>query len=418
MGGISTKKPIHFDDNPFDRQTRIDWWCQDKISQAKIMVVGAGALGNEVLKNLALLGARNILIVDFDTISTSNLSRTVLFRREDKGKNKAEIAAQRTKELCLAEDVRIDWIHCDIVNELGAGIYREMDLVLGCLDNVEARLSINEQCWLTGTPWMDAGTNQLNGHVATYIPHDAPCYECTVSQESYAKSRKRYSCDNIKKKFFEEGKMATIQITSAIVSAIQVQEAMKYLHGLQVKSGQKSLYNGMLNEYEYYPVSTNPHCTTHLLGYDKIYDTELSASMKLKDVLYELSNNFFGGRGVSIELRKDYIVLLSCTGCGSDIEFYRPIFRIFDTDLVCECCRSNLNRQSLSRTSNPKMEFIRTLNEALSDTILEQTLLEIGIPEMDIITVSIGDEERYFQLSGDRRIVMPNISKKQNTLNH
>ena len=67
-------KIIDNENNQFDRQQRIDWWSQEKLEKAKVMVVGAGAIGNETLKNLALLGIGNIFIVDFDTISTSNLS--------------------------------------------------------------------------------------------------------------------------------------------------------------------------------------------------------------------------------------------------------------------------------------------------------------------------------------------------------
>ena len=166
------------DTNPFDRQQRIAWWRQDKIAQARVMVVGAGAIGNETLKNLALLGFRNIFIVDFDTIATSNLSRTVLFRREDKGKIKSETAALRTRELCLTDDPRIDWFHGDVVWELGAGVFRQMDLVLGCLDNAETRFFINRQCWLAQTPWIDAGIFELSGAVSVYVPGVSACYRC------------------------------------------------------------------------------------------------------------------------------------------------------------------------------------------------------------------------------------------------
>ncbi|MDH4136846.1 MAG: ThiF family adenylyltransferase, partial [Anaerolineae bacterium] len=77
----------------------ISWWEREKVQAAKMMIVGAGALGNEVLKNLALMGVGHLFIVDFDTIEAANLSRSVLFRPEDNGKKKAEVAARRIKEL-------------------------------------------------------------------------------------------------------------------------------------------------------------------------------------------------------------------------------------------------------------------------------------------------------------------------------
>lgn len=84
----------------FERQERLSWWRQEVLQSARIMVVGAGALGNETLKNLALLGARRMLVVDQDDISPSNLSRTVLFQPADIGRRKAQVAAERTQALC------------------------------------------------------------------------------------------------------------------------------------------------------------------------------------------------------------------------------------------------------------------------------------------------------------------------------
>src|SRR5437763_2923670 len=121
------------DETFFDRQRLIPWWNQETIANAKIMVVGAGALGNETIKNLLLLGFRNLVICDFDHIETSNLSRTVLFGPEDIGKSKAVTAAERARRLCLSEDHHITAFQGDITSELGLGVFQAMDVVLGCL---------------------------------------------------------------------------------------------------------------------------------------------------------------------------------------------------------------------------------------------------------------------------------------------
>ena len=74
-----------------DRYSRLQLagWKREVLRSARVLVAGAGALGNEVIKNLALLGIGSMLIVDFDTIEVSNLSRSVLFRQEDVGHHKA-----------------------------------------------------------------------------------------------------------------------------------------------------------------------------------------------------------------------------------------------------------------------------------------------------------------------------------------
>src|SRR5687767_16029219 len=83
----------------FDRFRLIQWWDQGKLARAKVLVVGAGALGNEIIKNLALLGAGNVLIADLDRVENSNLSRSALYRARDNGKFKAETAAAAARDL-------------------------------------------------------------------------------------------------------------------------------------------------------------------------------------------------------------------------------------------------------------------------------------------------------------------------------
>src|SRR6185437_13466903 len=92
--------------DPFDRFRLISWWDQAKLSNAKVLVVGAGALGNEIIKNLALLGVGNLFVADLDLIENSNLSRSILFRESDNGAFKAEVAARRAKEIFPALNVR------------------------------------------------------------------------------------------------------------------------------------------------------------------------------------------------------------------------------------------------------------------------------------------------------------------------
>ena len=84
------------------------------------MVVGAGALGNEVIKNLVLMGIGHIFIVDFDTIELANLSRSVLFRESDSGRKKAEVAAARAKE--INPNVHVQYVHGDVTTDIGLGV--------------------------------------------------------------------------------------------------------------------------------------------------------------------------------------------------------------------------------------------------------------------------------------------------------
>src|SRR5947208_560139 len=94
------------------RHDLIDWFDQDLLKRLRVLVVGAGAVGNEVIKNLVLLGVGAIRIVDFDHIEVHNLTRSVLFSEADVGKSKAEVAAaaaQRLDPNCKVEAITGDF---------------------------------------------------------------------------------------------------------------------------------------------------------------------------------------------------------------------------------------------------------------------------------------------------------------------
>src|SRR3982751_4466047 len=176
----------------FHRFKLIGWWDQAKLSRAKVLVVGAGALGNEIVKNLALLGIGNIFIADKDRIENSNLSRSVLYREADAGEFKATIAARAAKE--IYPQMNVGCFNGDIVHDLGLGVYRWADVVIGGLDNREARLAINRACWKVNRPWIDGAIEQIQGVARVFVP-DGPCYECTMSQRDWQLLQMRGSCN-------------------------------------------------------------------------------------------------------------------------------------------------------------------------------------------------------------------------------
>ena len=79
----SGRVEIDPDEGRYHRQNLITWWDQSRLQSARVLVVGAGALGNEIVKNLVLVGVGTVIVVDMDTIENSNLSRCVFFRPEE-----------------------------------------------------------------------------------------------------------------------------------------------------------------------------------------------------------------------------------------------------------------------------------------------------------------------------------------------
>ena len=127
-----------FEEDRYSRLRLIPWWDQDRLKNATIMVVGAGAIGNELIKNLTLLGIGRILVFDMDDIENTNLTRSILYRRSDVGRYKAEVAVERAME--INPDVKAKAFVSNIIDDVGLGVFRRMDVVLGGLDNREARL--------------------------------------------------------------------------------------------------------------------------------------------------------------------------------------------------------------------------------------------------------------------------------------
>lgn len=157
------------------------------VARAKLLVVGAGGIGCELLKNLAATGFRGVALIDLDTIDVSNLNRQFLFRRRHVGAPKADTAAAQVEALVPGAAVapRVGNIKDKAFD---ADYFRGFDVVLNALDNVEARRHVNRMCLGAGVPLVDSGSTGYNGHVAVIKGGATECYDCTpkAAQKVYA----------------------------------------------------------------------------------------------------------------------------------------------------------------------------------------------------------------------------------------
>src|SRR5262249_22270382 len=146
----------------------ISWWDQERLAGARVVVIGAGALGNEILKDLALLGVGRAFVADRGRAGDPNLSRSILFRGRDCGRPKAEVAAERAAEIYPA--IRVRPFTGNVVYDLGLGIFRWADVILGGLDNREARVAINLAAARAGKVWIDGAIERLDGVARVFDP--------------------------------------------------------------------------------------------------------------------------------------------------------------------------------------------------------------------------------------------------------
>ena len=244
------------DRDRFDRMRRIEWVDVDSIRQKRCLVVGAGALGNEVVKDMVLAGFRRMTVVDMDYIVTSNLSRCLFFRDSDVRKvKKADVVAERASE--LDPDVEIT----SVVSDIRDVEDWDYDIVLGCLDNISARMHVNAHAYYHGIPYIDGATDGMNGRVMTVLP-GGPCLQCTMNRTHVEQMERRFTCTGNGTAFVP--KTASDITTTAVIAAMQVREAMK------VASGKEELcvrgvtyYNGTEGTMETLDVSIDPECMNH-----------------------------------------------------------------------------------------------------------------------------------------------------------
>jgi len=159
---MTVEKNEIFKSRMFARQQLIDGWDQDVINKGVIMIVGVGALGCEIAKDFALMGIGKLVLIDLDTIETSNLSRQMLFRPGDEGRPKAEVAAERLKE--MNPFLTVDY-HFEKLQKLPMSVYEEVDVVIMALDNFNARLDLNKICLRLKKPVVEGGTVGFDGYV-------------------------------------------------------------------------------------------------------------------------------------------------------------------------------------------------------------------------------------------------------------
>ncbi|MFX1477055.1 MAG: ThiF family adenylyltransferase [Promethearchaeota archaeon] len=268
------------DSDIYDRQKRIAGWDQSKVSNATAMVIGVGATGNELVKNLALTGIGKIIIIDYDLIEKSNLNRCVLFNIDDDIEGRYKVDVVKKAIQTLNSEVEII-AYKNELNEIDKNIYKQSDIICSCVDNIEARLEANNYAYYYGVPFIDSGIDEYFGSlqvVYSEIP-EAPCLQCGITDKDLDLMWKRFSCtgQEIKSDNGETTrKIATIITTTSIIGGFQSQQALKFILGIDYFKengkwdsqigkpliGKQLNYNGLSNKFNIIEKLKDPACWT------------------------------------------------------------------------------------------------------------------------------------------------------------
>ncbi|MEM9777131.1 MAG: ThiF family adenylyltransferase, partial [Chloroflexota bacterium] len=277
--------------------------------------------------------------------------------------------------------------HGDINHGLGAGVFRHADVIIGCLDNREARLSIDRFAQSVGRPWVDGAIQELMGICRVFWPaRGGANYECTLTDRDFQLISLRYSCPILARENVLQGKVPTTPTSASIVAAFQTQEALKIIHGMEIEPGKALMINGLTNDVyktEYPVMEDRIHPAL-----EPLFPLEDARADKttLADLL-AIAKEKLGDDAV-LEFSTELIVNMIDPATGES----EPVFKRM----------ASLTEASLTGTGGVQKQMDLTYRIDGSEDYLGKTLAEIDQPPMTIIRARNGDESVYLEITGDK----------------
>jgi adenylyltransferase/sulfurtransferase len=268
-----------------------------------------------------------------------------------------------------------------VITDLGLGVFEAMDVVIGCLDNREARLWINRQCWKVSRPWVDGAIQEISGVAKVFVPPESACYECAMTERDYQLINLKYSCPLLKREDIAEGKVPTAPTISSIIAGLQTQEALKLVHGMPVKAGAAMVFNGESNNFYTTHYQRKDGCLSHET-YGTPDDAPFGASSRVEDLLASVG-------GVRLHLDRDLLVDLECPACRVRKEILKPLAGVTLREGKCPSCGG------VMRTT-----IVHTVERG--SPLATRTLREAGVAPFDIVKVETATSGLYLRLAKDR----------------
>ncbi|MBQ5431363.1 MAG: molybdopterin-synthase adenylyltransferase MoeB [Lachnospiraceae bacterium] len=220
---------------------------QKRIKAARVVVVGAGALGSPVIQYLAAAGVGNIKVIDFDEVSINNLQNQVLHTSRDLDRPKVASARDKVRNInrdILFEDVNLKLEADNIADEIDG-----YDLVIDCSDNYKARYLVNDACVICDIPLVFGAIYQFEGQVSVFHYEDGPCYRCLFPSPPPA---------GLVPTCAEGGSISPL---AGIIGSIQATEALKIIMGIgETLSGKLLTVDSLYLRSKIIDVTKNEKC--------------------------------------------------------------------------------------------------------------------------------------------------------------
>ncbi len=227
---------------------------QEKLKQAKVIVIGAGGLGCPALQYLVAIGVGHIAIVDSDNIEISNLHRQVLFSVNTIGENKAQTAQNILSK--LNPFIKIESLPVRLRADNAISLLNNFDIVVDCTDNFATRFLVNDACVLLNKPLVSGSIYKFEGQVTVFNFLGGPTLRCMYPQVHENEFEMNCSLSGV------------IGVLPGIIGMLQANEVIKIILGMgKVLSGAVLLFNAKFNSFEKFALKRNPQ-----INYDLIFD--------------------------------------------------------------------------------------------------------------------------------------------------
>jgi molybdopterin/thiamine biosynthesis adenylyltransferase len=222
---------------------------QQRLLNAKVLIIGLGGLGSPAAMYLAAAGVGHLYISDFDKVELSNLQRQIIHDNNDIGKYKVDSAHKSL--LALNPSIKVTPIYKRLNNKALIEPINKVDIVLDCTDNLNSRLAINKACVQTKTPLISGAAIRMEGQISVFNSNldNSPCYNCLYPNDQ-----------EIIETCTETGILAPMV---GIIGSLQALETMKLIMGVGNNLiGKLLLIDGMTMEFQTIKINKNPNCPT------------------------------------------------------------------------------------------------------------------------------------------------------------
>jgi sulfur-carrier protein adenylyltransferase/sulfurtransferase len=219
---------------------------QEKLREARVLVIGAGGLGSPAALYLAAAGCGTLGLLDGDRVELSNLQRQVLFATAEVGRSKAE--AGRERLAALNPDIRIVAHALELRAANAREVLSQYDIVLDGTDRLAARYLINDACVMLRRPLVSAAIHRFEGQLMTYVPGRGPCYRCAFPQGAEA----------VVGNCAEAG---VLGVLPGVLGTLQATEAIKLITGAgEPLIGRLITYDALEMRFSDFRISRRPDC--------------------------------------------------------------------------------------------------------------------------------------------------------------